>query len=251
MGDKIAPNLRVLHILEIIADADGPMVPAEISRAMGLPKQTVHRLCATLEENGFLVRDADQKGLRPARRMRAISSGLLSGSHIHIARHQILQDLSRQVGETVNFVLAEENGMIYQDRVETDWPFRIQLPIGTHVPFHCTASGKTYLASLPPKKRSALVSSLSMEKLTENTIATEDALHAELKTVRRQGFALDDQEFVNGMVAIAAPVRDPRGKFFAAVAFHGPIQRLSLDYAKSCRDVLFQAAERLKATLFN
>ena len=78
--------------------------------------------------------------------------GLLYNSRDHMARRQILLNIANKVKETVNFVVPEASGMNYIDRVETDWAFRIQLPIGTNVPFHCTASGKCFLASLSPKK---------------------------------------------------------------------------------------------------
>ena len=64
-----------------------------------------------------------------------MASGILHASRLHIARHQILQDVAATVGETVNFVVPEDAGMSYFDRVETDWPFRVQLPVGTHVLF--------------------------------------------------------------------------------------------------------------------
>ena len=116
-------------------------------------------MCNTLSEEGFLFREKPGKKLRPARRLRRLASGLLQASRYHIARHQILLNVAEQVGETVNFVMPEEDGMSYIDRVETDWPFRVQLPVGSHVPFHCTASGKVFLASLakrPPAKGSSI-----------------------------------------------------------------------------------------------
>ena len=250
LSDKIAPNLRALHILEVMSQSETPMTPTDVSVAIGLPKQTVHRLCATLEEHGYLRREAGQKGLRPSRRSREIGNGLIAASRSHIARHQILRDLSQQVGETVNFVIAEERGMFYQDRVETDWPFRIQLPIGTHVPFHCTASGKSFLSSLPLGQRRAMLAALPLNKLTGNTITDPDILMEELKTIRRVGYALDNEEFVDGMVAISVPVRDPRGRFHAAVAFHGPVQRLTLEAAVAQKDVILKTAEQLREAIF-
>ena len=82
-----------------------------------------------------------------------MATGLMSASEIHVARRQILEELAARVGETVNFVVPAESGMSYLYRVETDWALRVQLPIGTHVPFHCTASGKTFMASLPEARR--------------------------------------------------------------------------------------------------
>ncbi|MHA1190081.1 MAG: IclR family transcriptional regulator, partial [Alphaproteobacteria bacterium] len=160
MSERIPTNLRTLLILEILGTAGVPMTPTEIARQIDLPKQTVHRLCATLVEEGFLVRETSGKRLRPARRMRQLAADTLHASHYQLARHQILLKVADRVQETVNFVVPQADGMRYLDRVESRWPFRIQLPIGTHVPFHCTASGKTYLASLPALNRRNMVAGL-------------------------------------------------------------------------------------------
>ncbi len=250
-GERIATNLRTLRILEVLGNADRPMTPTEINAEIGLPKQTVHRLCKTLLEEGYLVKNTVGKGLRPGRRLRMMATGILYASRFHIARHQILVELAQQISETVNYVVPEEEGMFYLDRVETDWPFRVQLPIGTHVPFHCTASGKAFLASLRPANRRSVVDSLNLRKLTANTLDTAEALLEELDQIASQGFAVDNEEFVEGMVAIAAPVLDSAGRYYASVAFHGPTQRLSIAAAMNHKDVLFEAVRKLQVSLFS
>ncbi len=247
---RIPTNLRTLRILEVLGKSDDPMTPTEINRELGLPKQTVHRLCATLITEGYLIPDTDGKRLRPSRRLRMLSSGILFASRFHIARHQILVEVAKQVRETVNFVVPDDKGMTYQDRVETDWPFRIQLPVGSHVPFHCTASGKSFLASLKPAARKAMVESLRLDRLTTNTHEDAVSLMGELLEISEQGYALDREEFMEGMVAIAVPVLDLSGRFFAALAYHGPTQRLSLDKAANDVAILKSAAQRLSGAIF-
>ena len=248
--DRIPTNLRTLLILEILGKSDRAMTATEINQSLGLPKQTVHRLCATLEENGFIARQGTSRHYQVARRLRELGSGLLYNSRDHIARRQILVDVANKIGETVNYVVPEDSGMSYLDRVETDWAFRIQLPIGTNVPFHCTASGKCFLASLTPKARRKLVNSLSLEAMTASTHTSPDPLLEELDEVSRLGYSLDQEEFLEGMVAISVPVTDPSGRFVAALAFHGPTQRISLSYAIDQKDLLQAAANRLSEALF-
>lgn len=249
-SERIPTNLRTLLILEIIAGADRPLSPTEVAREMGLPKQTVHRLCTTLAEEGYIYRERPGNRLRPARRLRRLCGGILQASRYHIARHQVLVEVALQVGETVNFVMPEDDGMSYVDRVETDWPFRVQLPVGSHVPFHCTASGKVFLANLPKAARQKLIASIPLNRETPNTITDPDTLEAELKQVARQGYALDREEFKPDMVAIAVPVRDDRNRFHAVLAFHGPKIRLSVDKALERRVFLEKAAEKLRRILF-
>jgi DNA-binding IclR family transcriptional regulator len=247
--EKIPTSLRTLRILEVIAASETALTPTEINARLGLPKQTAHRLCARLVAEGYIAYVPGGKRLRPARRLRTLAAGLMSASQVHIARHQILEDVARQVGETVNFVVPEELGMSYLDRVETGWAFRVQLPVGTSVPFHCTASGKTWLASLPRERRAKVVSALRLDKLSANTITSAPKLLEELEQIAAQGHGIDNEEFVDGMVAIAVPVVDSEGRFLAALAFHGPCMRLDLDKLLEGKPVLLEAARRLSAIM--
>lgn len=248
---RIPTNLRTLLILEVIGRSDRPLSPTEINAQIGLPKQTVHRLCATMVEEGFLVYEPSGKRLRPARRLRMMGAGTLHASRIHVARRQILQMVAREVGETVNFVVPMDEGMSYLDRVETDWPFRVQLPIGTHVPFHCTASGKVFLSSLSPVIREKVVRSLVMDQKTPNTTTGYEELLDELLSIGSQGYAIDREEFMEGMVAIAVPILDSRKRLIAALAMHGPTIRLDVDELLRRRGVLQDAALKLSQALID
>ncbi len=247
---RMPTNLRMLRLLEELGRHPGAMTATEIGRLLDLPKQTAHRLVKSLEVEGFLVRDERGAGMRPGRRAREMAGGLLYASSAHMMRREVLESLAAEVGETVNFVVPEAGGMAYHDRVETDWAFRIQLPIGSRVPFHCTASGKAYLATLPKPELRRLSNVMALKRLTANTVTTPDALLAELKQIARDGFATDREEFVEGMVAVAVPVRDPSGRYFASIALHGPTQRLTVEKAVGLAPRLMDAAAQLSAAMF-
>ena len=249
--DRVPTNLRLLMIAEIVADAGKPVTPSEINRQLGLPKPSIHRLCQTLIAEGYLARDSDPRRLRPARRLRRMAAGLLSTSDTTIARHQVLQDVARKVNETVNLVVPEDAGMRYLDRVETEWPFRIQLPVGSNVPFHCTASGKTYLASLPPQRRALFVEMLKLEPHTGNTHTSVDGLLAELDKVARQGHSVDNEEFMDGMIAVAVPIYLQDDRYFGALAYHAPTVRVNRDTAEQHLPVLKEGVSKLINILFD
>ena len=248
---RIPSNLRTLLILEVIGRSDRAMTATEINDEIGLPKQTVHRLVSTLEKEGFLNREPGGKRYRPSRRLRLMGAGLLHASRFHITRHQVLQTVASEVNEAVNYVVPEESGMHYLDRIDTNWAFRVQLPVGTNVPFHCTASGKCFLASLFKSARKKFVSALNLEKLTDKTFTNIEDLLFELDKVSKQGYSIDDEEFMDGMRAIAVPVNDNNGRFVAALAFHGPSQRLSIEYLVEHREVLFNGSQTLKQGLLS
>jgi DNA-binding IclR family transcriptional regulator len=241
----------MLLILEVVGRTDKPLTPTEINAQLGLPKQTVHRLCSTLEAEGFLTRTTDGKRMKPARRLMDLGAGLVQSSRDQIVRHQVLEHVARQVREAVNFVVPQETGMHYLDRVDTDWAFRIQLPVGTNVPFHCTASGKAYMASLPPAARRAFVQGLALKPLTDKTHTDPTTLLEELAETRKRGYAIDNEEFMDGMVALAVPVTDAQGRYIASLAMHGPSQRLTPEKATAERAILLEGAERIQSILFD
>ena len=248
---RIATNMRLFYILDVLGKNQQPMSPSEINTELDWPKQTVHRLCKSMVEEGFLVYDAAGKKLLPSTNLRSIASGIVASDWCSTAIHQVLESLSAKVQETVNFVVPEQPGMIYKDRVQTNWAFQVHLPVGSHVPFYCTASGKTYLASLPAKARALLVESLDLKPLTKNTISQKAALLEELKKVKKQGYAIDKEEFFEGMVAISVPVLDPKGRYHGALAFHGPTMRLDVTTIVRHYACLRDSADQLSRILFN
>ena len=110
---RIPTNLRTLRILEVLGKSEKPMTPTEINNELGLPKQTVHRLCTTLEDEGFLIRETNGKRLQPSPRLKNMASGILHGSRNQVALRQVLVDIAAKVNETVNLVVPEEDGMMY------------------------------------------------------------------------------------------------------------------------------------------
>ena len=248
-GGTIPTNLRLLLVMEAVAEAGVPVTPTDVNARLGLPKPTIHRLFATLEEEGFLQREIDGRTYSPGRRMRHLAGRTLSSLRIRTARLAVLRRLSEEVGETCNIALPGREAMVYLERVETRWPLRIQLPIGGRVPFHCTASGKVYLASLRRSHRERVLRAAALEARTPNTLTDVDALLAEIETVARHGHALDREEFLEGMIALAVPILDPSGRLVSTLSFHAPTQRFDLEAAMEQLPALLRAAADLAALI--
>ena len=242
---QIPTNLRLLHLCEEVAKAGTPVSAAALADAIGLPKPTMHRLLATAEAEGFLQRDVDGKSYGPGKRLRRLAANTLSTQRMRTERLAIMRSLAEEVGETCNLAAPSRFNMVYLDRVETHWPLRIQLPVGTQVPFHCTASGKMYLSSLRSDKLARLLASLDLEKRTQRTIVDHEALRAELAITRERGFATDDQEFMDGMSAIAVPIRDSQHRLLTTLSIHAPDQRQSVATLEEHLDPLLSAAAQL------
>ncbi|KIT15700.1 IclR family transcriptional regulator [Jannaschia aquimarina] len=243
--DPIPTNLRLLLVLEELARAGGPVTPTEVNAELGLPKPTIHRLFATLEQEGFVQRDIDGRSYSPGARLRSFAGNVLSSLRIRTARQAILQRLSNEIGETCNIALPDRDAMVYVDRAETDWPLRIQLPIGTRVPFTCTASGKLYLSSLDERHLDQLLVATRLEARTSNTITDREALAQEIARIRAEGYATDDGEFMDDMVALAVPIYGPEGRLMATLSFHAPAQRFDLERARTYLPQMLAASNAL------
>ncbi|WP_112322897.1 IclR family transcriptional regulator [Oceanibium sediminis] len=241
----IPTNLRLLAVIEQIALAGVPLTPTEVNATIGLPKPTIHRLFNTLEEEGFVQRDLNGRTYSPGPRLRQLAGGIMSSLRIRTARQAILKRLSREIGETCNIAYPDRDAMTYLDRVETEWPLRIQLPIGTQVPFYCTASGKMYLSSLARNHLQKYVAATELERRTPNTITDPDALLEEIREVRARGYALDREEFMEDMIALAVPVLHTNGRLMATLSFHAPTQRFDVKKALGCLQALRDAGREL------
>jgi DNA-binding IclR family transcriptional regulator len=183
--DKGSRSIRALKILEAMAGTTEALSVSDIAKATGLPKATAHRLCTLLENEGFLVPGVSRKGLNMGHRSRNLALGVLAMGSNNAYQHRILSELSSEIGETCNFNVPVGSEILYVDRVETEWPLRTQLPVGSRVPLHCTASGKLYLASLTAGKRNRVIATLELKAYTPNTITDPNTLKVELDQIQR------------------------------------------------------------------
>lgn len=249
-SSRIPTNLRMLLIFEVLATNGRPMTPSELGEEIDLPKPTLHRLCTTLESEGFLIRDHNNGRLRPARRARIMAMGLQKVSRLHIARRMVLKTVASQIEETCNVAAPTSAGMTYLDRVDTPWPLRFQLPVGTEVPFHCTASGKLFLSFFSDADLKPLLDMMDLAPEGPNSIRDKEKFRSEIRTIRQAGYSWDNEEFMAGMIAFAVPVLDPDGRFVCAIAFHAPIQRIGFEQGRDHVPTLRKGAAGLQEILF-
>ncbi|HET9650859.1 MAG TPA: IclR family transcriptional regulator [Usitatibacter sp.] len=246
--DPSSAALRAFAVLETVVRADRPIAMAEIVEAHGLPKPTVFRLLATLEEAGLVTREPVDKCYSAGPRLAQLGLAILTNQSVRRERRAILQKISEETGETCNLTMVDGIDVVYVDRVDSQWPLRIDLKPGSRVPLHCSASGKLFLSQLPRGKRRALVESLNLTRCTEHTITQRDALEAELERIRKTGVGIDNEEFLAGLLCVAVPVVDPGGRHVATIALQAPSARLSLERAIDCVPMLRQAAKAMSRT---
>jgi DNA-binding IclR family transcriptional regulator len=240
---------RSLRLLGTLAAAGKALTLADLAADIGLPKATAHRLCSQLLETGFLARDVDERFFVTGPALRRLALDTLNHDSVRGVRHAVLANLVAAVGETCNFTTLDGASVLYLDRVEAPWPWRLTMDVGTRVPLHCTASGKLFLASMSPARREALLAQLPLQSVTANTLASVQALRAECARIAANGYAVDREEFIPGLIAVAVPVQDGQGQVRAAVAVHAPSARMSLEVAVSKLQALQDAAGRMRGLL--
>jgi DNA-binding IclR family transcriptional regulator len=240
---------RSLRLLSLLANEGRALSLADLAARLALPKGTAHRICTQLLASGFLARDVDERSFIVGPALRRLAFDTLNHGVVRGLRHEVLAELVGKVGETCNFTTLDGAQVLYLDRVEAQWPLRLTLDVGSHVPLHCTASGKLFLAQMPQAARDALIAELPLQKMTRNTIVTAKGLRAECDRIAEQGYACDREEFIAGLIAVAVPVQGTDGVSRAAIAVHGPVARLSLADAVAQLAALQAAAVRMRALL--
>ena len=246
METEIPSNLKPLMVLEFAADHDGDLTLTEIADGLGLPKPTVHRLLHLLERHDFLRQVDGGRSYILGERAQILAVNVLGSRRAQTSRKQILLWLRDQLNETCTLVIPSDEGMRYVDRAEVDSPLRISFPVGSIVPFHCTASGKLYLSTLSKDEVRHLIEVAGLTQFSAETITSIDALEAELEVIRGQGFAIDHQEFLAGSIAVGVPVFDFKRRLSLILTVQAPIFRLPLDEVEGCLPVLREAANRLE-----
>ncbi|ANY09442.1 IclR family transcriptional regulator [Pseudonocardia sp. HH130630-07] len=239
------PALRVISLLELIASQDRPVTLPGLVEATGLPKPTLHRMVQSLEAAGLLVRFGDGRQYTTGARLHGLAENLLFNASHGGGRRVVLRHLVTTVGESCNITTLSRDEVIYLDRVETSEPLRFYLRPGSRVPVHCSASGKLFLAQMAQAQRARLLESAPLRAYTPNTTTDVRALYAELDRVAEQGYAVDDEEFLPGLVCAAVLVPSEGNRSGLGVAVQAPAMRLSVERAHEVLPALREAAVAL------
>jgi len=243
--DGDTPNLRLFALLEVIAQKDAPFTLQAIVDETGLPKPTMHRMLQQLEGAGILQRDGNGRQYSTGQRLMHLAEAILLNNTTHGARHAVLRQLVDAVGESCNITAFSGSEVLYLDRVETAAPLRFYLHPGSRVPAHCSATGKLFLSQMSPSQRRRLLAAVPLEKLTANTFTDFETLEREIEQVRQQGFAVDNEEFLPGLLCVGVLVPNQLGHSNMGIALQAPVVRFTRDKALSFLPLLRQAAEAI------
>jgi len=237
--------LRGLAIMNAVANSPRPLSIADLVTELGLAKPTVHRIASQLVEENYLQRNPSDKRFVLGHKLKEFSMSVLSNASIGSPRRAILEALSNEIGETCNCTMLDGNQTVYFDRVECNWPIKINLQAGSRLPLHATASGKLFLAYMRKTNRENILKAAPLTACTEHTITSANELKDQLKTIKKQAIAFDNEEFIDGMIAIAVPIFDSNNRVCFTVAVHAPTTRQSMESLSEYIPSLHQAADAL------
>lgn len=218
---------RGLQILEAFSAGAPSLSLTEIAAEAGLGKSTAFRFVYTLERLGYLARDPETKRYRPGLRVLRLGFAALNSMGLRQIALPYLKVLSAAAGETANMSIREGAEVVYVARIATRQILGINLSVGSRLPAYCTSMGKAQLIDLSQDELRDLLGKDPYSAVGPNTITSLDVLVRELDRVRRQGYAINDEELVAGLRSVAAPIRDGEGHVAAAINVSVPGTRVS------------------------
>lgn len=241
-------SIAVLHkafdVLEALEAARSPQSLDQVVAATGHARSTVHRLLLNLVARGYIERTGAGRFVLGLKLLELGALVRQRQSLRDIAR-PIMLDLRDQLGETINLGKVQGESVLYLETVESEHAFRVSASLGIRDPLHVTSIGKAILAWLPPERRPLLD---DWRRLTPATITDPARFTEELALTRRRGYALDEEESMQGGRCIGVPIF--HGSLpIAGLSVSGPVARISTDRIKGIAEVLQQAAASISRQL--
>jgi DNA-binding IclR family transcriptional regulator len=234
--------LRVLDIMEYIADQKNGSTHSQVAAALGIPKSSLTALLRDLVSRGYLAYDADTARFGIGSHILTLSQAFLRNLNIVKLGQPIVAALYEQTGEFSAFGIPKGVDYVIICAESMPLPLAHSLQIGERGPMFCSATGKAILAFLPPEQRDSIIAASNLRAFTAATKTDPVAIRTELLEVRAQGLAFAREENLPGIVAMAAPVFNATGQVVGAVSVATPVSRFSLTHEEKTANALKAAA---------
>ncbi|HUU80734.1 MAG TPA: IclR family transcriptional regulator [Acidobacteriota bacterium] len=215
---------------------------ARLSRHLGFPKSTAHRLLLTLASAGYVEQDPETLTYSVSMKLVELGWKVRENTHVVEIAHPYMVKLSEKTGETVNLGILDGLEVICLDKVTSKQILRQDQPIGTRSRAHCTAFGKALLAFLPEEERDQLIKGGSIKPCTVKSMSAPKALYKELELIRERGYSVDDEEFCEGIRCVGALIFDHRGEAIAGLSVAGPTVRINKENINKLAKLVMETA---------
>jgi IclR family pca regulon transcriptional regulator len=202
----------------------------------------------TLQTLGYV--DADGRHFRLTPKVLELGFAYLTAQPWWGLAQPLLEELTQDLKESCSAAVLSDSDIVYVVRVPANKILSINLGVGTRLPAHCTSMGRVLLAALPEDERARRVAAMALEPRTPKTIVDADKLLQTLSQVRRQGWAMINEELELGLISLAVPIRDRVGRVVASINVSSQPQRQSAaSMQKTFLPRLQQVAERISAMM--
>ena len=243
------PSLeKALAVLEMLADTREGMTLPAVSEKLGAPKSSVHCILLTLERQGYLLRSATTRRYTISLQLVSLAGRALRGLALQENAAPHLYALSRATNCASHLAVLNQNEPVLIAKVEPPGAYRLATWVGRRMELHCTAIGKVLIASLTDEELADLLHERKLSRHNQYTITSTRRLTEEVRNVRRQGFAEDNEEDEIGMRCYAVPVLDGTGRTVAAISISGSTTVVRSGDREGFVAELRQAAERISET---
>ncbi|WP_135552510.1 IclR family transcriptional regulator [Paenibacillus cymbidii] len=209
---------RALRILDLFDETDNELKITDISKRMGLHKSTVHSLLKTLQEHRYIEQDEESGKYRLGMKLLERAHLVLQRLDIRTIARKLLQELTAKTGQTTHLVIPDGHEGVYIDKVEGARAAIRYSQIGRRIPLHSSGVGKALVAFRSPEETERLLEGYDFFRQTAHTITDKERFLEEIERIRRQGYAIDNQENEPGVRCVAMPVRNHKGAVVAAVS---------------------------------
>jgi len=240
---------KALTVLEHLSKLEQDIDLGTLTRQLDMPKTTLLRLLNTLKKHNFVQQDERSRRYRLGWALIYLGQAANRVFDIVELIHPYLEKLSRQSGETANLVFLDRNHAVYVDQVVSDSIIRGVPAVGSPLGLYCTAAGKVLLSCQTEDVIAEILPQIDLTALTEKTITEQHALRLELEKIRKQGWAVDDEESELGGRCVAAPIFEQKGTLVASISVVGPATRVNPDTIPALSALLVKTAAEISRAL--
>ena len=254
-SDEVRPGehraaRRALELIEHVANSQSPVSLSELSRSLDVPKSSVHALVRTLTAERYLEHSVEGLGYTLGPRLLRLI-GRVRDVHVPRVARPVMQRLVGEIEETAILGVRQADAVIYVEQVEAAQFVRYAAPLGSTRPLHCTTVGKLFLAEMTDEYAGRLLSHLKLDAFTDQTKVDVASVLADLAEVRAKGYAVNREESIASVIAVAAPVYESTAMgrhLVAGLSLAGPSDRMADKLADAtCRVVA--AADEISADI--
>lgn len=240
---------RGLGMLETIASTGGLISLGEVARRAGLHRSTTHHLLQTLVGVGYLRQDPATRAYELSAKLFHLTGRTWTREQLGEIAQPFVAELTRITGEGASLAAYRDGAVTIVAKRDTDGPIRVVQDIGAHRPVHATAVGKAIAAFLPKAELASVLSRVRYERYTPTTLTDPAKLENELRRIREAGHAYDDEEHIEGIRCVAAPVFAYNGHVIASMCSVGPRSRMTRQKLKDVRPKLMALCQAMSERL--